>query len=239
MQKAPYIAERAIVLAAGRGERMRPLTDEMPKPMAEVGGVRIIDTLLAALAAAGFPEIYVVRGYRGGQLTVLKEKYPMLRFIDNPRWREENNIASLLTVGDLVENAMIVEGDLFLRNASLLCREQQSTNYLAIPVEETADWCFFPDEAGVIRRMAIGGVNCWKMVGISYWTSADGRKLVQSLRRLYRLPGGHARYWDEAALAADIEDFTVHVRRCTEEDVQELDTLAELDALRRCLEGKG
>lgn len=239
MRKAPYIAERAIVLAAGRGERMRPLTDEMPKPMAEVGGVRIIDTVLAALAAAGFPEIYVVRGYRGEQLTVLKEKYPMLRFIDNPRWREENNIASLLAVGDLVENAMIVEGDLFLRNASLLCREQQSTNYLAIPVKETADWCFFPDEAGVIRRMAIGGVNCWKMVGISYWTSADGRKLVQSLRRLYRLPGGHTRYWDEAALAADIEDFTVHVRRCTETDVQELDTMAELEALRRCLEGQG
>ena len=223
MQKAPYIAERAIVLAAGRGERMRPLTDEMPKPMAE----------------AGFPEIYVVRGYRGGQLTVLKEKYPMLRFIDNPRWREENNIASLLAVGDLVENAMIVEGDLFLRNASLLCREQQSTNYLAIPVKETADWCFFPDEAGVIRRMAIGGVNCWKMVGISYWTAEDGRKLVKSLRRLYRLPGGHARYWDEAALAADIEDFTVYVRRCTEADVQELDTMAELEALRRSLEGKG
>ena len=239
MQKAPYIAERAIVLAAGRGERMRPLTDDMPKPMARVGGVRIIDTLLSALAAAGFPEIYVVRGYRGGQLTVLKEKYPMLRFIDNPRWREENNIASLLAVGDLVENAMIVEGDLFLRNASLLCREQQSTNYLAIPVKETADWCFFPDEAGVIRRMAIGGVNCWKMVGISYWTSADGRKLVQSLRRLYQTPGGHARYWDEAALAADIEDFTVYVRRCTEADVQELDTMAELEALRRCLEGKG
>ena len=61
----------------------------------------------------------------------------------------------------------------------------------------------------------------------------------RSLRRLYQTPGGHARYWDEAALAADIEDFTVYVRRCTEEDVQELDTLSELEALRRCLEGKG
>ena len=233
MSKALYIAERAIVLAAGRGERMRPLTDEMPKPMARVGERRIIDTLLSALVAAGYPEIYVVRGYLGEKLEALKEKYPMIRFIDNPHWHEANNISSLLAVGDLVENAFVVEGDLFLQNPSLLSREQQGTNYLAIPVKETTDWCFFPDEAGVIRRMAVGGTDCWKMVGISYWTTEDGRNLAQSIRRLYETPGGAARYWDEAALSADIEDFCVRVRACSETDVQEIDTVEELETLRR------
>lgn len=235
----PYIAERAIVLAAGRGERMRPLTDEMPKPMVRVDGRRIIDTLLAALAAAGIPEIYVVRGYLGEKFDALKEEYPTLHFIDNPHWHEANNISSLLAAGDLVENAFVVEGDLFLQNPSLLSREQQGSNYLAIPVKETTDWCFFPDEAGVIRRMAVGGTDCWKMVGISYWTTEDGRNLAQSIRRLYETPGGAARYWDEAALSADIEDFSVHVRACTAEDVQEIDTLAELETLRKSLKGKG
>lgn len=235
----PYIAERAIVLAAGRGERMRPLTDEMPKPMVRVDGRRIIDTLLAALVAAGIPEIYVVRGYLGEKLDALKEEFPTLHFIDNPHWHEANNISSLLAAGALVENAFVVEGDLFLQNPSLLSREQQGSNYLAIPVKETTDWCFFPDEAGVIRRMAVGGTDCWKMVGISYWTTEDGRNLAQSIRRLYETPGGAARYWDEAALSADIEDFSVHVRACTAEDVQEIDTLAELETLRKSLKGKG
>lgn len=235
----PYIAERAIVLAAGRGERMRPLTDEMPKPMVRVDGRRIIDTLLAALVAAGIPEIYVVRGYLGEKFDALKEEYPTLHFIDNPHWHEANNISSLLAAGALVENAFVVEGDLFLQNPSLLSREQQGSNYLAIPVKETTDWCFFPDEAGVIRRMAVGGTDCWKMVGISYWTTEDGRNLAQSIRRLYETPGGAARYWDEAALSADIEDFSVHVRACTAEDVQEIDTLAELETLRKSLKGKG
>ena len=229
----PYIAERAIVLAAGRGERMRPLTDSLPKPMVRVGERRIIDTLLTALAAAGIHEIYVVRGYLGEKLDVLKEAYPTLRFIDNPHWNEANNISSLIAAGDLVRNAFVVEGDLFLQNPALLSREQQGTNYLAIPVEETDDWCFFPDEAGVIRRMAVGGTDCWKMVGISYWTPEDGKKLQASLRRLYETQGGHARYWDEAALSADIEDFCVHVRACKEDDVHEIDTLTELEALRR------
>ena len=229
----PYIAERAIVLAAGRGERMRPLTDEMPKPMVRVDGRRIIDTLLAALVAADIPEIYVVRGYLGEKFDALKEEYPTLHFIDNPHWHEANNISSLLVAGDLVENAFVVEGDLFLQNPSLLSREQQGTNYLAIPVKETTDWCFFPDEAGVIRRMAVGGTDCWKMVGISYWTTEDGRNLAQSIRRLYETPGGAARYWDEAALSADIEDFCVRVRACSETDVQEIDTVEELETLRR------
>lgn len=229
----PYIAERAIVLAAGRGERMRPLTDEMPKPMVRVDGRRIIDTLLAALVAADIPEIYVVRGYLGEKFDALKEEYPTLHFIDNPHWHEANNISSLLAAGDLVENAFVVEGDLFLQNPSLLSREQQGTNYLAIPVKETTDWCFFPDEAGVIRRMAVGGTDCWKMVGISYWTTEDGRNLAQSIRRLYESPGGAARYWDEAALSADIEDFCVRVRACSEKDVQEIDTVEELETLRR------
>lgn len=233
MQKSPYIAERAIILAAGRGERMRPLTDEVPKPMARVGERRIIDTLLAALVAADFPEIYIVRGYLGEKLDALKERYPMIRFIENPHWHEANNISSLLAAGDLLENVMIVEGDLFLENPALLRREQQGTNYLAIPVAETDDWCFFADASGVIRHMAVGGKNCWKMVGISYWTPEDGRKLRESLVRLYETPGGPARYWDEAALSADIGDFTVHVRACTAEDVCEIDTLAELEALRR------
>ena len=239
MPKAPYLAERAIVLAAGRGERMRPLTDSVPKPMARIGERRIIDTLLAALVERGFPEICVVRGYLGEKLDVLREEYPMIRFIDNPHWHEANNISSLIAAGDLVENAFIIEGDLFLQNPALLSREQQGTNYLAIPVKETTDWCFFPDEAGVIRRMAVGGKDCWKMVGISYWTAEDGRKLQASLKRLYATPGGAARYWDEAALSADIEDFCVHVRACTADDVQEIDTLAELELLRRGLEGRG
>ncbi|MCD6653465.1 MAG: nucleotidyltransferase family protein [Sulfurovum sp.] len=50
---------KAMILAAGRGERMRPLTDEMPKPLLEVGGIPLIVWHLERLAHDGFKEIVI------------------------------------------------------------------------------------------------------------------------------------------------------------------------------------
>jgi len=63
---------KAMVLAAGRGERMRPLTDHEPKPLLRVGGKRLIEYHLERLAAAGFREVVVNTAWLGDQIeTVL------------------------------------------------------------------------------------------------------------------------------------------------------------------------
>lgn len=55
----------AILLAAGRGERMRPLTDSLPKPLLAVGGKALIEWQLERLAAAGFDDIVVNHSHFG------------------------------------------------------------------------------------------------------------------------------------------------------------------------------
>ena len=57
--------QRAVFLAAGKGTRMAPLTDTVPKPLVKVHGKPIITTLLDAVMMAGIEEIYIVRGYLG------------------------------------------------------------------------------------------------------------------------------------------------------------------------------
>lgn len=59
---------KAMILAAGRGERMRPLTDHTPKPLLEVGGKPLIVHHIEALRAAGFREIVVNLAHLGGQI---------------------------------------------------------------------------------------------------------------------------------------------------------------------------
>jgi len=59
---------RAMILAAGRGERLRPLTDELPKPLIEVNGKPLIEHHLDGLAAAGFREVVINQGHLGDML---------------------------------------------------------------------------------------------------------------------------------------------------------------------------
>ena len=59
---------RAMILAAGRGERLRPLTDSLPKPLIEVGGKPLIEYHLERLAAAGFRDVVINQGHLGHML---------------------------------------------------------------------------------------------------------------------------------------------------------------------------
>jgi MurNAc alpha-1-phosphate uridylyltransferase len=59
---------KVMVLAAGRGERMRPLTDHVPKPLLTVGGISLIEHLVAALVAEGFRELVVNHAWHGAMI---------------------------------------------------------------------------------------------------------------------------------------------------------------------------
>jgi choline kinase len=84
---------KAIIVAAGRGRRLGPETDDIPKCMVRVGGRPILHRQLAALAAAGADDFVIVRGYRGD--CIAAPGWPV-RFVENPAWAENNILASLL-----------------------------------------------------------------------------------------------------------------------------------------------
>lgn len=226
----PYRVQRAILMAAGFGSRMVPITLNTPKPLVRVKGVRIIDTLLDALLAADITEIYVVRGYLAEQFDQLLYKYPMIKFVENPRYNEANNIVSVLCCGDKIRNSYIMEADLFMRNPKLIQKYQYSSNYLAIPVERTDDHCMFV-ENGVIKGGSVGGVNCHQTVGISYWTDSDGARLVGHIQEVCESPGGKEQFWGSVPLRYHAKDYVVGVRECTMDDIIEIDSFKELKAL--------
>jgi choline kinase len=81
---------KAIILAAGRGSRMKNLTDECPKCLVELRGKPLLVWQLAALREAGIDEIAVVTGYKRELLANRG-----LTEFHNPRWAETNMVSSL------------------------------------------------------------------------------------------------------------------------------------------------
>ena len=224
----PYRVKRAVFIAAGFGSRMVPITFNTPKPLVRVNGVRIIDTLLDAVVAAGIPEIIIVRGYLGEQFDQLLYKYPNIKFVENPIYNEANNISSAVCVKYLLQNAYVLEADLLLKNKNLIRKYEYETNFLGIPVERTEDWCLVTNEKGIVIEEKVGGLNCHQMVGISYWTEEDGNKLAYDIDEVYHSPGGKERYWEQVPMVYKKENYKVHIRSCQFEDIIEIDTFNEL-----------
>ena len=158
-------------------------------------------------------------------------KYPNIRFVENPIYNEANNISSAVCVRYLLQNAYVLEADLLLRNKKLIRKYEYETNFLSIPVESTDDWCFATDHNGVITEEKVGGTDCHQMVGISYWSEADGIKLANDLNEVYLSQGGKERYWEQVPLVYKKENYQVHVRECKAEDITEIDTFNELKAI--------
>lgn len=226
----PYRVKRAVFIAAGFGSRMVPITLNTPKPLVRVKGERIIDTLLDAVVAAGIEEIYLVRGYLSEQFDQLLYKYPNIKFVENPAYNEANNISSAMCVRYLLSNSYVLEGDILLHNPKIIQKYQYQSNYCGIKVDRTDDWCLFENK-GRITGYAVGGENCHQIMGITYWTEEDGKKLGEYIKKVYEMPGGKERYWDQVALQYYIDDFDIAIRECSFDDFIEIDTFNELKAI--------
>lgn len=223
----PYRVKKAIIIAAGLGSRLIPITLNTPKPLIRVKGKRILENTLEALTELGIEEIYLVRGYLAKQFDELLYKYPNIKFIENEIYNEANNISSVYLSREHLGNCYILEADLLVYNKKIIKKYQYSTNYLTVPLKETNDWCFYL-KGKYVTKMTIGGKNCYKMAGISYWTEKDGKQLAKDVEEMFNAPGGKERYWDQVPLEFYMDNYKIAVTTCTENDIIEIDTFNEL-----------
>ena len=134
----------------------------------------------------------------------------------------------MMKAKDLLSNTYVLEGDLIIKNPELIQKYQYESNYLGVPVERTDDWCFTADHKKIINGIVVGGINCWHMYGISYWSAEDGKKLSADIKDVYKAPGGKERFWDLVPLQYHADNYSVHIRECSFEDIIEIDSFREL-----------
>lgn len=101
---------KAIILAAGRGSRMKNMTDDRPKCLVELRGKTLLQWQISALRVAGVSEIGIVRGYRKEML----EGFGLTTF-DNPHWARTNMVSSLACAAEWLhaEPCIVSYSDIF------------------------------------------------------------------------------------------------------------------------------
>ncbi len=220
-------AERAIIVAAGLGSRMAPVTDTMPKPLVPVLGTPMIETIIDALHTNGIYEIYVVVGYRKEQFSYLPEKYPGLQLVENPDYLTANNISSLYHVREHLENVIILDGDQIIRDPGILSPAFSRSGYCAIYTEEeTSEWLLTVENDVVTGCSRTGGREGWELHSVSFWSAEDGRRLKGHLEEQYAR--NREIYWDDVALFCYPEEYTLGIRPIRREALQEIDSFEEL-----------
>jgi len=88
---------RALIIAAGRGERLRPFTDEQPKPLVPLLGLRLIERVILSAKEAGIKEFAIVTGYLGRKVMKFlgdgSRYHVKIEYVENGRWRKGNGVS--------------------------------------------------------------------------------------------------------------------------------------------------
>lgn len=224
--------ERAIIMAAGLGNRMYPVTLTTPKPLVRVNGIRMIDTVIQGLHQNGIREIYVVVGYLKEKFAALVQEYPGVVLIENPYFDICNNISSLYVARDYIRNAMILDGDQIIYNSEILAPEFERSGYNSVWTDgETSEWLQTIENGIVTSCSRTGGRGGWQLYSISRWTAEDGKRLRHHLEVEFEQRQNRQIYWDDVAMFCYPDEYELGIRPMDKGDVIEVDDLSELIVL--------
>ena len=222
-------AERAVIMAAGFGSRLMPVTKETPKPLIKVNGVRMIDSVIKALHKNGVNEIYIVVGYLKEKFDVLKREYSGIELIENPYYDTCNNISSLYVAREHLENSLILDGDQIIYNDDVLSPYFEKSGYNSVWTDgETDEWLQQVENGKVVSCSRTGGKRGWQLFSISRWNEKDGKKLKRHLELEFENKQNRGIYWDDVVMFNHFDEYDLTVRPMNYGDVIEIDSLDDL-----------
>ena len=169
----------AIILAAGKSKRFKPISDYCPKGLSIIKGEVLVERQIKQLQAVGVTDITLVVGYKKEMFFYLADKYDV-KIVVNEQYDTQDNVSSLRLVLDQLDNTYICSVDNYYPE-NLFNTYEYRGFYSTVYVENNSDeWVVRADENGLINDVNIGAPRGHIMLGFVYFD----REFSENFRRV-------------------------------------------------------
>ena len=223
-----------VIMAAGMAKRLRPLTDNKPKCLLQVGGRTLLERTVDAMVQAGIGEFVIVTGYLGGMIRdFLTTHYPKLifHFLHNADYEHNNNIYSLWMAGEVVRGRdfLMMDSDILCDPAVVARIASEKEDTLALNRHELGEeeMKVVVDDGGhivEISKTCSPEVALGESVGIERVTAAYSEALYLELDKMILEEGLIDLFYERAFERLIPQGYTFRVADTTDYFSYELDT---------------
>ena len=213
----------AIILAAGKSKRFKPISDYCPKGLSIVKGEVLVERQIKQLQAVGITDITLVVGYKKEMFFYLADKYDV-KIVINEQYDTQDNVSSLRLVLDQLDNTYICSVDNYYPE-NLFNTYEYRGFYSTVYVENNSDeWIVRIDENGLINDVNIGAPRGHIMLGFVYFD----REFSENFRRVIHDVEGIDEYnhhvW-EYLYMKHLETLKLEIKEFDKNSILEFDTI--------------
>ncbi len=223
---------KAILLAAGMGTRLRPLTENTPKSLIKINDEPLLERQVKFLKEIGVNEIHVITGYLAGKFEYLKERYN-INLIYNEHYNKYNNIYSMFLAKDFLGDSYVIDADVYLTRNFLKKDIKKSSYFSGVKDTFEKEWKINYDDQQKIHNIEVVSGKNYILSGVSYWNNRDAdiiKNILNSLADKFESEELKKLYWDDI-VKENLDKLDVYIEKISTNDWYEIDNLKELEQL--------
>ena len=217
---------RAIILAAGLGTRLRPMTNNTPKALVKVKDKPLVEYQIEYLKEKGIDEIIIVVGYLHEQFDYLKEKYNV-RLVLNDKY-------SLYLVKDYLSDSYVIDADNYLFKNMFRTDVTRSTYFSVYREDCENEWFLLYGDDYKVQDIIVDSKAGRILSGVSFWDKPTAEKIVEFIDEAYRSGEFINLYWDNM-VKDNISELDVYVEELEANSIYEIDSVKDYNKLEKIL----
>lgn len=224
----PYRVRNAVILAAGAGTRLSPLSFERPKAAFEVRGEVLVERQIRQLREAGVRDVVVVVGHMKEAFFYLEEDFGVT-LVENPDHAARNNNGSVWAARAWLGNSYVVSSDEYFCENPFRPYRYESVFSVCRATGPTEEQVVTVDPQGHIAHVSRGGDGGLYLLGPAYLDRAFAERYLAILGEEYALPATAPKLWEQV-FAEHAAELPMAVEELPAGAVLEFDYLGDLMA---------